>query len=81
MIFLIEYDRPLGRLVTFRSFEDADLTLAQNARLDIELALNREGVDREVVILQAPNEEALHQTHSRYFESIDVLLAQLKLPA
>ncbi len=69
MIFLIEYDRPRGLIVTYRMFEDRDREKAANARLEIELALNRKRVDHEVVLLEAESEEALRRTHRRYFEN------------
>lgn len=68
MIFLIEYDRPEGRIVTFTTFKDSERLDAEKSRLDLDLRLNRGGVDHEVVILEAENEEALHRTHRRYFE-------------
>ena len=49
MIFLIEYNRPKGALVTLLSFTDAEQTQARNQRLEIELDLNRKGIDHEVV--------------------------------
>ncbi|TAJ76178.1 hypothetical protein EPO44_21605 [bacterium] len=70
MIFLIEYDRSKGRIVTFRTFQDSERLKAQNARLDLELDLNRQGVDHEVVLLEAESEDALHKTHSRYFKTL-----------
>jgi hypothetical protein len=69
VIFLIEYNRPLGQIVTFLSFEDVDRAEAEKRRLDIELRLNRERVEHEVVLLQAANEAALRRTHRRYFEN------------
>lgn len=69
MIFLIEYNRPEGRIVTFERFRDSDRLKAQNARLDLELDLNHRGVDREVVLLEAAGENALRRTHRRYFET------------
>ncbi|MBI3000448.1 MAG: hypothetical protein HYY46_18640 [Deltaproteobacteria bacterium] len=74
MIFLIEYNRPEGRLVTFKRFQDSERRKAQNARLDLELRLNRRGVDREVVLLEAASEEALRRTHRRYFETLCQIL-------
>jgi hypothetical protein len=68
MIFLIEYDRPQGQIVTFRSFDDSDRARAEGVRLDIELALNRKGMEHEVVLLEAVSEDALRRTHRRYFE-------------
>ena len=69
MIFLIEYDRPAGRIVKFKTFEDSARSEAENSRLEIELALNRTRVDHEVILLQAMSEQALRQTHRRYFET------------
>jgi hypothetical protein len=69
MIFLIEYNRPQGRIITFRNFADSERTKAENARLKIELELNRRGGDHEVVLLEAANEDALRKTHRRYFET------------
>ncbi len=68
MIFLIEYNRPQGRIVTFERFKDSERLTAQNARLDLELDLNRRGVSHEVVLLEAASEAALRRTHRRYFE-------------
>jgi hypothetical protein len=76
MIFLIEYDRPQGRIVTFTVFEDSDRGRADDARFEIELALNRSGIDREVVLLQAATEQAVRRTHRRYFESMTELLSE-----
>lgn len=70
MIFLIEYNRRRGELVTFRRFADADRQLASDERLQLELDLNRRGIDHEVVILEASSEAAVRRTHRRYFESL-----------
>jgi hypothetical protein len=70
MIFLIEYDRPSGTIKEMRTFNDSSRKLAEEARLELELRLNREGVEHEVVILEASSEVALRRTHSRYFESL-----------
>lgn len=77
MIFLIEYDRLAGNLVTFRKFTDSEREAAHRARLDLELALNREGSQHEVVILEAPSEQALRQTHGRYFKGLKELVSDL----
>ncbi len=68
MIFLIQYSRPEGIIVTYREFDDRDREKAANVRLEIELDLNRRGIDHEVVLLEAVSEEALRRTHRRYFE-------------
>lgn len=78
MIFLIEYDRPTGTLVQFRKFQDSERKIAQDARLELELKLNRErNHDREVVILEGPNEEALKHTHGRYFKDMAELVREM----
>ena len=69
MIFLIEYNRRQGRIVTFKKFKDAERLQARNARLDLELELNRRGIDHEVVLLEAASEGAVRRTHRRYFET------------
>ena len=70
MIFLIEYDRGRGRLVTIKSFKDSDRDMAEEARLILELQLNQNDIDNEVVLLEAATEEALRKTHRRYFEDL-----------
>jgi hypothetical protein len=81
MIYLIEYNRPEGRLVTFKVFAESERTKAQDIRLEIELDLNRRKIDHEVVLLQAESEAALHRTHGRYFydgrQLLESLIAQL----
>ena len=74
MIFLIEYNRSEGQIVTFRGFDDSQRREAENARLEIELDLNRRGVDHEVVLLEAASKDALHRTHQRYFEDLTQIL-------
>ena len=69
MIFLIEYNRPEGRLVTFERFQDSERLKAQNARLGLELDLNRRGINHEVVLLEAASEGAVRRTHRGYFET------------
>jgi hypothetical protein len=75
MLFLIEYDRPRGSIVQLREFDDASRAVAEDARLELELDLNRQGVEHEVVLLDAPSKEALQRTHSRYFESVAELMS------
>jgi hypothetical protein len=73
MIFLIEYDRQLGVVVEVRRFPDAERPRAEEARLELELTLGRQRVDREVVLLEALSEEVLRRTHRRYFEALSEL--------
>ena len=75
MLFLIEYDRGRGEIVTFKEFGDEESRSAEHARLEMELDLNRRGVEREVVLLEAENEEALRRTHRRYFEDLAQLVS------
>jgi hypothetical protein len=70
MLFLIEYDRDRGRIVTLMAFDDSEHQKAEGARLELELELNRLGTEREVVLLEAASEEALRRTHRRYFEDL-----------
>jgi hypothetical protein len=74
MIFLIEYDRSSGNIITLVRFNDSERLRAADSRLELELRLNRERVKHEVVVLEATSEDALRLTHRRYFESIDELL-------
>ena len=73
MIFLVDYDRAVGRLATMRSFHDSQRKEAAEARLALEIDLNQRGVEHEVVLLEAATEDALRQTHRRYFESVQEL--------
>lgn len=77
MIFLIEYDRPKGILVTFKKYHKSQQSDAEDLRLEIELSLNRKGIDHEVVLLEAPSEEVLRWTHGSYFETADQILESL----
>jgi hypothetical protein len=76
MIFLIEYDRSSGNIITLARFNDSERLQAADSRLELELRLNRARVKHEVVVLEATSEDALRLTHRRYFESIDELLTQ-----
>jgi hypothetical protein len=79
MLFLIEYDRPSGTVVQFRKFEDSEREVAAEARLQLELKLNRQGIQREVVILEAPNEETIRHTHGRYFKDLEELVREFTM--
>jgi hypothetical protein len=73
MLFLIEYDRDEGRIVTIRSFGDSEREAAEDARLKLELNLNLKDIENEVVLLDAATEGALRRTHRRYFETLTEL--------
>jgi hypothetical protein len=81
MIFLIEYNQSEGRIVTIRNFDDSQLRQAEDSRLEIELALNRNGIDHEVVLMDAANEVDLRRTHRRYFEDLRQILEPKPLQA
>ena len=69
MIFLIEYDRKQGRIVTFTRFRDTDRSTAEKDKLELELERNAQSVGSEIVLLEAATEQALRLTHRRYFET------------
>jgi hypothetical protein len=74
MIFLIEYNRSEGELVSIREFDPSQRKVAEDARLAIELDLDRRGVAREVVMLEADSEKGLRRTHQRYFADLSQLI-------
>jgi hypothetical protein len=74
VIFLIDYDRARGKLESILSFDDAQRDEAEDARLQKELTLHRQGITREIVLLQAADEAALRETHRRYFEDLATLV-------
>jgi hypothetical protein len=73
MLFLIEYDRTRGLLASLTSFDSAERKIAEDARLALEIARNRSQRASEIVLLEAPTEEALRRTHRRYFEGVSEL--------
>jgi len=77
MIFLLEYERSKGNLISLREFSDDARHLADTARLELELRLFRQGIEREVVLLDAPSLEALKRTHARYFEDLQQIVRSI----
>lgn len=75
MIFLIQYNRERGRIVSFESF-DTDRRRAEKERLRLELELSMKGIYDEVVLLDAASEEAVRRTHRRYFEDLRELTSR-----
>lgn len=73
MIFLIEYNQKEGKIVSLREYEKSRQREAEHVRIEREVELNRQGVDHEVVLLEADSEAALRRTHRRYFESLQDL--------
>jgi hypothetical protein len=74
-IFLLVYEPATGRLLQFKLYDEASRGLAQADRLRIEKNNAQAGLTREVVVLEAVNEEALRATHGRYFKSASELAA------
>ena len=81
MIYLIQYDRTQGQLVNLVAFRADNKQRAEEARLEVELALLRAHVWHEVVLLEAKNEHELRKTHRRYFERLDQLLTESSVVA
>jgi hypothetical protein len=73
MIFLIEYDRALGKLVQLKEFASGEVTAAAKTRLELELEQMLSNGKHEIVILEAESKSELRKTHRRYFESISAL--------
>lgn len=78
MIFLVEYNRSAGKLVTLRTFRTDASAVARDARSELELVLHRKGIDHEVVLLEAASEAALRETHGRYFWTLGHSSAELE---
>lgn len=76
MLFLIDYDRKSGQIVQFKKYDATMHAQASEERLQLELELNRKGIEREVVLLEAATEADLRRTHRNYFATL-AELAQL----
>lgn len=72
--FLIVYDRAAGQLRELRRFPDAEREAALAARFARERR-EQDHPNIEVMLLGAASEEALRQTHSRYFRTPEQLLS------
>jgi hypothetical protein len=68
--YLVIYNRRAGKIVRRQWFQAPDTALA--ARFEAEREFLGEP-DVEIVVLGADSWEALMQTHSRYFESVQEL--------
>jgi hypothetical protein len=80
MIFLLEYDSRHGKLCKFKQFSDTDRVQAQRERLAIELELKKSQEPREVVLLEAADEDTVRRTHKRYFETTGELVESMMQP-
>ena len=57
-----------------KPFGKSNLRAAQDVKLELELALHRRGVEREVVLIEAESEDELRRAYRRYFEDLPTLL-------
>ena len=73
MIFLLEYDRPTGKLVMIQNYAERHRSVAQERKLQLELDLRQRHVQHEVVLLEAESEEVLRQSYRRYFQDLATL--------
>ncbi len=73
MIFLIRYDRERGKIESLQTYQDSDRSRAEDERLELEIALNEQGISHEIVLLEAGSEDDLRKTHRRYFENTAAL--------
>lgn len=69
MWFLIDYDRRAGKLAALKQYESSQRSRAEDDRLALEIEHRRQGIEHEVVLIEADSEQALRKTHRRYFES------------
>ncbi len=72
MIFLLTYDRSKTCLLSETQYSDEDISAANDARLDAEIAQAGDS-NLEVVILKSESREKLMQTHARYFKTLEEL--------
>lgn len=78
MLFFIEYQTgPDGGLVSMQRYPDEQLKQAKADRLAREIECRRQGIERELVILQSESEENIRRTHGRYFYSVEELVQRL----
>jgi hypothetical protein len=77
MIFLIDYDPNLGKIMSIQTFDGSQRQVAQERRLELELLHKHDDLKREVVLLEAADEKAIRKTHRRYFADLEELT---KLP-
>jgi hypothetical protein len=77
-LFLLEFDRDLGRLVGDpKQFADNDRELAAAARLDTQRRVLKESLNRDVVLLEAESLEVLRETHGSFFMTPDELVERI----
>ncbi len=70
--FLIVFDRRAGKLLQLKEYSKKQVAAAIKKRtLEEKRALAT--ADVEVVMISAPSEEVLRQTHGRYFKTVSEL--------
>jgi hypothetical protein len=72
--FLLTYRRSSGELMACREFVDRAAATRERTSLEARF---REDPDVEVIVLTASSREQLERTHSRYFRTMQELLATL----
>ncbi len=78
MIYLIEYDRMLGKLLHDPiEFGEDDRAEAEILRLSKELE-DAGNLNREILLLEAETIENLKNNHGRYFSTIDELKLRIE---
>jgi len=68
-VFVLAYDRKSGELLRLHEYGPGDYDAAHKQLLIDESEYP--APDFEVVLLEAPSEEDLRQTHLRYFEKVE----------
>lgn len=66
-LYLIRYDRQTSQGEVVRCYRDDEHEAAAAALLELELT---KPAHIEVVILEADSEEAIRETHGRYFKTL-----------
>ncbi len=65
MIYLIDYDRKLGKLITIEEYAESERDTARRKRLALERVSTAEGDQREIVMLDACLSAKVDFTHAR----------------
>ena len=73
-IFLIQYDRSLGRIVQLQKFDDDDRPTADSTRFALELENVEHPVRFEVVLLDERELRKLCETHRRISSMLEELV-------
>jgi hypothetical protein len=75
VIYLIDYDRKLGKLIAIEEYAESERDTARRKRLALERVSTAEGDQREIVMLEASSRAEVEFTHARYFRSLAELAA------